>query len=536
MTETSNSLPASVNFPEWVGNNSKHLLDNLINKQKRTAQFESLQKKSQKNRKAFDRTVQFWARSSAIYASYKVCQLRVKFVKDKQEQDRIWEEQHEKAADKLYEMCSGLGGFFLKTAQLLAKPDLAPMAWVKKLVVLCDDAPQTSYAMVQTVLEAQLGKPMHEIFDRFDEKPLGSASVAQVHRARLKGAGSDVAVKVQHPGSEELMMTDIRNQKAFAALLQRFDVKFDLLSVIDELEQQVEYEFDFTREANSMDRIAESLSATNRGKPPVQVPRSIPGMVTRQVLVMDFVEGTPILRLGDEMAKRGINPDGTVARLAKRNIMKDITAAYGQMILRDGFFQADPHPGNILINKHGKVALLDYGQVKELPDGLRLGYAKLVSALASGNPYKMEESFKDLGLQTGAKAEEDPVSFRHLAMLLFDTKLPPGMKTATPFGDETILKKVSVDNFPKDLFFVLRTVHILRGLSMGMGISYSAAEEWKHLAKDALTKASKFDTNASVNGTENTEAEIRKLKVEKLTTWEKRRRLKRGRLQGTPVY
>jgi aarF domain-containing kinase len=118
---------------------------------------------------------------------------------------------------------------------------------------------------------------------------------------------------------------------------------------------QVEFEFDFIKEAGSMDRISESLRAANWGKAPIAIPRSVPGLVTKKVLVMDFIEGTPILKLADEMAKRGINPNGAVARMAKRNILRDLSSAYGQMILRDGFFQADPHPGNVLINKDGKA-------------------------------------------------------------------------------------------------------------------------------------------------------------------------------------
>jgi aarF domain-containing kinase len=109
-----------------------------------------------------------------------VFQLRVSLVKDAKKQEEMWERQHEQAADKIYFMCSDLGGFFLKIAQLLAKPDMAPAAWVKKLVTLCDQAPATPFDAIQLVLEKELGKSIGEIFETFDEKPLGSASIAQV--------------------------------------------------------------------------------------------------------------------------------------------------------------------------------------------------------------------------------------------------------------------------------------------------------------------------------------------------------------------
>jgi aarF domain-containing kinase len=114
----------------------------------------------------------------------------------------------------------------------------------------------------------------------------------------------------------------------------------------------------------------------------------------RKVLVMEFMNGIPILSLGDEMAKRGINPHGKMAEAAKFNILHSLSQAYGQMILKSGFFHADPHPGNILIGKGSEVALLDYGQVKELPDHLRLGYANLVIAIADNNASLALQSFR----------------------------------------------------------------------------------------------------------------------------------------------
>ncbi|KAG0589957.1 hypothetical protein KC19_1G059800 [Ceratodon purpureus] len=493
----------------------------MLDEKKRTAHISAMQELGFKAHKKMDRTVQFWTRTIAIYASYKATQARVQFVKDEAERERLWERRHEIAADKIYSMCTELGGFFLKSAQILAKPDLAPLAWVKRLVILCDRAPQTPLATVLKVLENELGRSVDDVFERFETEPLGSASIAQVHRARIKGASNDVAVKVQHPGAHELMMTDIRNQKVFASFLQRFDVQFDLISILDELEEQVEFEFDFVREAKSMDRISESLNVAFKGKCPIMIPHSVPNMVTEKVLVMDFIEGTPILLMGDEMAKRGINPNGSIAKQVKRNILRDLTTSYGEMILRDGFFQADPHPGNVLINKKGKVALLDYGQVKEIDDRIRLGFARLIVALASSNVREMGLSYRDLGIETTVTAESDPNNFKTLAVMMFDTKLPPGITIASPFGDDSVLNDISVKTFPRGLFYILRTIHILRGLSVGMDSPLSSAELWKPLALEVLAAAGKPSTKSDPG-----------LKPRKLV-WEERPRLRRrGRIQS----
>ncbi|XP_028082854.1 uncharacterized aarF domain-containing protein kinase 1-like isoform X4 [Camellia sinensis] len=406
------------------------------------------QKKLSTHFRPWQRSIQFWLRATDIYTGYKVFQLRVSFEKDVRKQEAMWERQHEFAADKLFHMCSDLGGFFLKVAQVIGKPDLAPAAWVRRLVTLCDQAPATPLDVIQAVLENELGQCVDELFERFDADPIGSASIAQVHRARLKGDKTDVVVKIG-------------------------------------------FEFDFKREADAMERIKRFMLENNK-KAPVMVPRVMRDMVTRRVLVMEYIDGIPILKLGDEIDKRGINPRGMIATAAKQNILKSLTLAYGQMILKSGFFHADPHPGNILICKGSEVALLDYGQVKDLPDNLRLGYANLVLAIADNDSLRVSKSYRELGIDTLSKCDDEQKEMLKLAQTMFDTKLPPGVTMLQPFSDESSIKKFSVPVFPEELFSILRTVHILRGLSVGLGINYSCAEQWRPIAEEALYLAGRL--------------------------------------------
>ncbi|KAH7664219.1 Cadmium-transporting ATPase protein [Dioscorea alata] len=437
------------------------------------------------------RSVQFWVRAADIYTGYKVCQLRARFVRDREKVEALWERQHEVAAGKMYSLCSELGGMFLKAAQILGKPDLAPAAWVKRLVTLCDQAPATPFEVVQKILESELGQSFDETFEQFDVNPIGSASIAQVHRARLRSAQTDVAVKVQHPGVQHLMTVDIHNLQAFVLFLQKTDIKFDLFSLTKEVEKQIGYEFDFLREAEAMERIRDFLDSNNK-KSPVIVPRVIGGMVTRKVLVMEFIDGIPIMKLGNEMAKRHIDPGGRIASMAKRKILKNMTLAYGQMILEDGFFHADPHPGNILICKDSEVALLDYGQVKQLPDDLRLGYAKLVLALADRDIPKASQSYKELGIETRSNCDDEQRELFHLAERMFDTRRPPGVTIMSPFAEDSSIRKVGVESFPEELFCVLRTIQLLRGLSVGLGINYSCSDLWRPIAEEVLLKAGRL--------------------------------------------
>ncbi|KAF7838207.1 putative aarF domain-containing protein kinase 1-like isoform X2 [Senna tora] len=439
----------------------------------------------------WQRSYQFWVRAIDIYTGYKVFQVRVSFEKDVLKQEALWDRQHELAAEKIYAMCSDLGGFFLKIAQIIGKPDLAPAAWVRRLVTLCDQAPATPFHTVKLVLEKELGRSIDDVFEVFDVEPLGSASIAQVHRAKLRGNKNYVVVKVQHPGVQDLMMTDIHNLQAFALYMQKTDIKFDLYSVTKEMEKQIGYEFDFVREAGAMERIRKFLYENNK-RTPVQVPRVIQDMVTRRVLVMEYIDGIPLMNLGDEIAKRGINPRGKMAAAAKQKILQSLTLAYGQMILKSGFFHADPHPGNILICKGSEVALLDYGQVKDLPEKLKLGYANLVLAIADGDPIRASESYRELGIDTLSKCENELQELFKLAQTMFDTKLPPGVAMLQPFSEDSSIKKVAVQAFPEELFSVLRTVHLLRGLSVGLGINYSCAEQWRPIAEEVLYQAGRL--------------------------------------------
>ncbi|GJP40540.1 hypothetical protein CLOM_g210 [Closterium sp. NIES-68] len=509
---------------------------------------------------ALRRFGEFWCRIVHIYGSYKVCQLHTSFnlplpgnrrlalVKET-EREAIWERQHERAANMLHSLCTEMRGFFLKAGQFLAKPDMSPPAWVARLSSLHDAAPADPFPVVCEMIEGELealmgrkGLRWSDVFARIEEEPLGSASIAQVHRAWLKD-GRQVALKVQHKGSEPLMLMDLANLKAFGAFLQKTELKhMDIVSALVELEKQVRLEFDFRIEANAMERIHLALKGegerggrrkggeggtggamvrrkgaaaavrgrTGRGRgaerrshmdsfhlpsatssssstsSPVVVPRPIPGLATRRVLVMHLIEGSPLLKAAEEM---GAKAEGFFARRIKRSIFRSLGEAYGLMLLRDGYFQADPHPGNILICPDKKVALLDYGQTKQLSQQHRLQLAELILAVGDGDAKQIGRLYKQMGFELSKTAEENPDSFRWMATLMFDTRSAPGITTSNPFSAEHVGQSNGVRKFPEDLFFVVRTMQLLRGICMGMGLNESLAEQWRPIARQAIKEA-----------------------------------------------
>jgi predicted unusual protein kinase regulating ubiquinone biosynthesis (AarF/ABC1/UbiB family) len=261
--------------------------------------------------------------------------------------------------------------------------------------------------------------------DNSNAPPPPASLVALARASALNALPPDriVAVKVQYPSAEAQMAMDLRNIRGAAAFLRSTgEIPFDLVSAVDELRTQIAFEFDFTREARVMDTIALHLDGGGGGKggsggggvaavaraalaaparllrearglvaggaggttplspsapARVRVPRSIPGLVTRRVLAMEFIEGVPLLQLADRVQ----HLPQWQRELAARRVLERVSEAYGRMILGEGLFQADGHPGNIMVTPGGGVALLDYGQSKQLPKREQVAFARIVKAL-----------------------------------------------------------------------------------------------------------------------------------------------------------
>jgi predicted unusual protein kinase regulating ubiquinone biosynthesis (AarF/ABC1/UbiB family) len=278
-------------------------------------------------------------------------------------------------------------------------------------------------------------------------------------------------------------------------------LKFDLLSAVSELGAQVATEFDFAREARCMDHIAARLACMRRR---LVVPRAVPGLVTRRVLVMSFLDGIQVTRLRDRVASPA------AARAAASRILGAVTEAYGRMIFTPGPFQADNHPGNLLVMRRGVVGLLDFGQCKELSEAQRRSLARLFLALRAGGDARVAAALRDVGVAT---AHEDAATQAAHARGMFGTS---GALKMDPFGaaahavgflvscthqhistfadaaaaraaEDSPLKANPITAFPRDLFFVMRVVQLMRGLAHGMGVpAPCVADAWAPFAAAAL--------------------------------------------------
>jgi predicted unusual protein kinase regulating ubiquinone biosynthesis (AarF/ABC1/UbiB family) len=241
-----------------------------------------------------------------------------------------------------------LGPTFIKLGQLLStRPDVLPPEYVEEFESLQDDVPPAEWDAAREILETDIG-PVEETFDGFDTTAISGASLGQVYAATYEGRR--VAVKVRRPGIETLVEADLRVIRWSLPLLMRFVDQarsFSLETLADEFEKTIREEMDYERERGMLEEIGENL-ADNDG---VRVPAALPRLSSKRVLTMEYVGGTKISELED------IDALG----LDRTELAKTLQRVYLQMIVEDGVFHADPHPGNLAVREDGTVVFYDFG-------------------------------------------------------------------------------------------------------------------------------------------------------------------------------
>ena len=283
---------------------------------------------------------------------------------------RRWQRFHRQSAESVYETAVDLRGLILKGCQYLgARADLMPREWVEVLSRLQDRVPPHGIRVVRRIVERELGRPLGEVFARFEQQPIASASLAQVHEAELLD-GRRVAVKVQYPEIARLMRSDLANLRALFRTIDLLEPDFDLSPLVEEFGRQIPRELDFLAEAANAERIRQIFAA----RTDVHVPAVHRELTTRRVLVMEFADG---IKITDRRALEAAGVD-------RERVLLNLATAYADQILVHGFFQADPHPGNLLVDPDGpRLVLLDFGLAKELPPGFRANAGALLMAAST---------------------------------------------------------------------------------------------------------------------------------------------------------
>ena len=266
-----------------------------------------------------------------------------------------------------------LGPTFIKLGQLLSsRSALIPPAYAEALERLQDEVEPIPFAEVEPIVVTELGVRLSKGFARFDPEPLASASLGQVHRAELRD-GREVAVKVQRPGIRQRIVEDLDAFDEIARLLEKHTSvgqRLDLQALLEEFRKTILAELDYRREAGNLERLADNLASFRR----IVVPRPVQDYTTSLVLTMDYVPGRKVTKVGPLTQ---LETDGN-------GLVEELFQAYLQQILVDGFFHADPHPGNVFLTYDNRIALLDLGMVARLSPRLQDALLKLVLAVAEG--------------------------------------------------------------------------------------------------------------------------------------------------------
>ena len=288
------------------------------------------------------------------------------------------------------DLIQDLGTTFVKLGQIASThPDVLPMEYCEALGALRTNARPLDFADVKQQVEMELGKPLEELFTSFDEKPLGSASIAQVHRAELP-TGEIVAVKVQRPGIVETVTNDLAIMEHLVEIydfVNKDNGGLSLKDLVAELVKTSMEELDFTNEEANLDR----FYANNEPREKVTSPKCYREYSTSAVLTEDFVSA-PAAEKVDEMGKTDEERD-EIAYLVAHNYMEQVMA--------DGFYHADPHAGNVMLTEDGGIEWIDFGMMGTMTGTQRDTLKELILSLVKGDAYGLKRAVLKVATPTG---------------------------------------------------------------------------------------------------------------------------------------
>ena len=383
----------------------------------------------------------------------------------------------EKQALWIKEQIIKLGPTFIKLGQSMGtRPDLLPLPFVKELGTLVDDVPAFPNEVAFARIEKELGQKINQVYDEFEVKPVAAASLGQVYRAKLK-TGEEVAVKVQRPNLESVIKGDIEILRKVAKFAERFPAlnkNADWSGMLREFDETIHEEMDYASEGRNAERFNENFKSWSN----IHVPVIHWEATTSKVLTMEFIHGTKVIAI-DELRSRRVSPE-KVNRLLIRTYLKQL--------LEDGFFHADPHPGNLLVMPDGRLAFFDFGMVGRITPKLQ---AKMIDAffhVVGKDPDGIAQDLIDLDfLKPGA----DEASVREVVIRMFNFHLDLKLKDVN-FKELTYdLADVMYDypfRLPANFTYIMRALMTLEGIGIVTDPEFNFFLTAKPYAKEFMLK------------------------------------------------
>jgi len=406
-----------------------------------------------------DRFVSVGSLAAGVYAGYKIISLREKrFGLDHERAEEKRRRHSSRSAKRFYDIAVTRQGLLIKLGQLIgSRPDLIPDEYIDVLSRLQDDVPPRTFTRIKRRVEFELKRPLDDVFSEFEETAIASASLAQVHKARLRD-GRLVAVKVQYPGIQAIVEGDLRNVRFLLRVLAQFERNLDFGPIIEEISQNVPQELDFINEGHNAEQIAKNFA----GREDIIVPKIFWEYTTRRLLVMEYIEGIKVTDVAS-MHRIGVDPQA-VAQL--------VTNAYCEQLYLHGMFHADPHPGNLFIQrgKNGDpvLVMLDFGLCRQYDDKFRIGYARMVNAMLRWDVPAMIQGFKEIGVTV--KDPDDPMTYVELGRAFMEVSQPGKAYADADLAAEAndrinrAIRANPITDIPRELLLIMRVSGLLSGL------------------------------------------------------------------------
>ena len=355
--------------------------------------------------------------------------------------------------ERIRMVCEELGPTFIKLAQVLSnRPDMLPAPLIDELEKLQDNVPPVPFEDVKATIEAETGKKLEDIFQTFNEKPLATASIGQVHKARLI-SGKEVVVKIQRPGVKEMVYRDLAILTDGVNRADRYLKKQGILNAMDmvrSFERSMHKELDYRTEARNLERFRNLYKSYKN----FVIPAAFREYSTEKVMVMEFIGGCKISDVA-QLRAWGLDP---------RKVAENGMNIYLTQIFEFGIFHADPHPGNVLVRKDGVICLLDFGMVGTLMKKDKFSFAGIFVGMAERDPAKMANNMKALAIEHGIK---DMRQLEYDLNEIIEDFISLDVDESSIADMVERLQKVMFDHqirVPGDVFLIFRAFAILEGI------------------------------------------------------------------------
>jgi predicted unusual protein kinase regulating ubiquinone biosynthesis (AarF/ABC1/UbiB family) len=403
---------------------------------------------------------------------------------------RTRSQRYKHIAARFRAMAIRMGGVMIKVGQFLsARLDVLPVEITEELSGLQDEVPAEDFGAIRKLAETELGASLEERFERFESEPLAAASLGQVHRARLRAdvpeakEFQEVVVKIQRPFIDQLIDVDFSALRRVAGWLMRYEPirkRVDVRALISELETTVHQEIDYFAEGRNAERFRKNFAERKR----VHVPRVAWSRTTRRVLTLENVFAIKITDY-DAITAAGID---------RAQVAKILIDTYLKQIIEDGFFHADPHPGNLFVTPlpateekkaSWQLTFVDFGMVGTVPDNLRDGLRELLIGVGTRNAKKVVEAFQTLDVLLPSadlkllEQAESQLFDRFWGMSMNELrKMDPREMRQFAMQFRELMYEMPFQ-LPHNLLLLGRTVAILSGMCVGLDPNFNL---WNQLA------------------------------------------------------